>query len=120
MCEANSDTSPCRSAAQEKEMQQTVEARRGEREAVERELAGCRVRLEEVTSRSAALEARLAEAETEGRSHAEQVLRETNQVVTLQREVEEWQRRVSSLEESLAREKVRAILHVDTQCQVSG
>ena len=94
-------------------MQEAMETQRGEREAVERQLAGCQARLEEVTSRSAVLEARLAQMETEGRDHAGQVLRQTNEVAMLQREVEEWQRRVSSLEESLTREKVRVLLHVD-------
>ena len=87
-------------------MQEALETQRGQREAVERQLAGCQARLEEVTSRSAVLEARLAQVETEGRDHTGQVLRQTNQVAMLQREVEEGQRRGSSLEESLAREKV--------------
>ena len=99
-----------RGAGREKELQQVLEVQRGERETVERELAGARVKIEDLTSQSQALEARLSQAESEGRGHTGQVLKWINQIAALQKEAEQYQQHVAALEESLTREKVRASL----------
>ena len=96
-----------RSAAKEKELGQAIEVQRGKREEAERELAGSRARLDQLTSQYAEVEARLGQAESEGRGHAGQVQKRTNQVAALQKAVEQWQQRVASLEESLTKERVR-------------
>lgn len=99
---------PYRSAAKEKELHQSLEVQRGEREKAECELAGLRARLDQVTSQNTVLEARLDQLEREGRDHAGQVLARTSQITVLQKETDQWQQRVSAMEDSLAQERVRA------------
>lgn len=113
--------SPHRSAAKEKELHQSLEVQRGEREKAECELAGMRARSEQLTSQNAVLETRLDQLEREGRDHAGQVLTRTSQITVLQKEADQWQQRVAALEDSLAQEKVRAPLTAldSTTCSLS-
>ena len=99
-----------------------MEVQRGEREVVERELAGCRVRLEQMASQSSAQEARLSRAESEREGRAGELAEWTNQIAALKKEAEQWQQRASSLEDSLTREKVRKPLqlgHWNMACLVA-
>ena len=90
----------------EKELQKSVEAMRGERETAERELARVQAQLEQMTSQTLTLEGRLGLTETQRAEHTAAMAERTNQIAALQKEAEQSQQRVSSLEEALEREKV--------------
>lgn len=83
-----------------------MEVQRREREIVERDLAGSRVRLEQLAIQSSLLETKLNRVESERGDHAGAVIQWTNQIAALKKEAEQWQQRTLTLEENLKNEKV--------------
>ena len=99
-----------RAGGREKELQKAVESQRGEREAAERELARAQAQLEQLHSQTTALETRLSQTEAQRQKQAAAVAERTNQIAALQREVEQLQQRLSTLDETLTKEKVSVVL----------